>query len=160
MASFFDFTVKDAQGKDFPLEQLKGKTVLVVNVASRCGFTSQYTGLESLYQQFKDRDFVILGFPCNQFGAQEPGTNEEIQSTCTRDWGVTFPVLAKVDVNGPSAAPVFDFLKASSPGLLGTEFIKWNFTKFLVDRNGRVIERFAPRTEPQELLGPISRLLG
>lgn len=160
MSQFHDFTVKDAKGQDFPLAQLKGKTVLVVNVASKCGFTKQYTGLESLYQQFKDRDFVILGFPCNQFGGQEPGTNDDIQRTCTVDWGVSFPVLAKVDVNGANAAPVYEFLKSSAPGILGTEAIKWNFTKFLIDGNGRVTERFAPQTEPQELISPISKMLG
>ncbi|MBX3018283.1 MAG: glutathione peroxidase [Bdellovibrionaceae bacterium] len=160
MSQFHDFTVKDAKGQDFPLAQLKGKTVLVVNVASKCGFTKQYTGLESLYQQFKDRDFVILGFPCNQFGGQEPGTNDDIQRTCTVDWGVSFPVLAKVDVNGANAAPIYEFLKSSAPGILGTEAIKWNFTKFLIDGNGRVTERFAPQTEPQELISPISKMLG
>lgn len=160
MAQFFDFTVKDAQGRDCPLAQWQGKAVLVVNVASKCGFTKQYTGLESLYQQFKDRDFVILGFPCNQFGGQEPGNDDEIQRTCSVDWGVSFPVLAKIDVNGAGAAPVYEFLKSAAPGILGTEAIKWNFTKFLVDKNGRVVERFAPQTEPQELIAPIAKLLG
>lgn len=159
MASFYDFKVKDAKGQDYKLADLKGKVVLAVNVASKCGFTKQYTGLESLYQQYKDQGFMIVGFPCNQFGAQEPGTDAEIQQTCSLDWKVTFPVMAKIDVNGANAAPVYEFMKSSVPGILGTEAIKWNFTKFLIDAKGNVLERFAPQTEPKDLAAPVEKAL-
>jgi glutathione peroxidase len=159
MKSFFDFKVKDAVGKEVDLATYKGKTVLAVNVASRCGFTPQYTGLESLYNQFKDRGFVVLGFPCNQFGAQEPGTDADIQQTCSLKWNVSFPVLAKIDVNGSTSAPVYEFLKSEAPGLLGTEMIKWNFTKFLISPDGKVVARYAPQIEPKELVAPINQIL-
>lgn len=159
MANFFDFKVKDAAGKDVDLSKYRGQTVLVVNVASRCGFTPQYTGLESLYEQFKERGFVILGFPCNQFGGQEPGTDAEIQKTCSLNWNVTFPVLAKIDVNGSEAAPVYKYLKSAAPGLMGSELIKWNFTKFLIGPDGNVVERFAPQIEPEKLVAPINKIL-
>ncbi len=158
--TFFDFTVNDASGKSHPLNNYKSKAVLVVNVASKCGFTPQYEGLEALYKKYKDRGLVVLGFPCNQFGAQEPGSDAEIQSFCTLNFGVDFPVLAKVDVNGDHAAPVYEFLKSSAPGLLGTEAIKWNFTKFLVSREGKVIERYAPTTKPEALEKDIEKALG
>lgn len=157
--SFFDFTVKDTQSKDHNLAQYKGKVVLVVNVASKCGFTPQYKGLEELYQEYKNNDFVIIGFPCNQFGSQEPGTNDEIQSFCQMNYGVTFPVLDKVDVNGSNAAPVYKHLKEEAPGILGTEAIKWNFTKFLIDKNGKVIERYAPNVEPAAINADIKKAL-
>ncbi len=158
--TFFDFSVQDSKHQNFDLQSFKGKTVLVVNVASKCGFTPQYQGLEELYQKFKDKNFVIVGFPCNQFGAQEPGSDSDIQQFCQLNYGVSFPVMAKVDVNGANTAPVYDFLKSSAPGLLGTEMIKWNFTKFLVGKDGRVIERYAPQKEPKDLAGDIEKALG
>lgn len=158
--SFFDFTVKNAQDKDHDLSQYKNKVALVVNVASKCGFTPQYKGLEALYQEHKNDDFVIIGFPCNQFGSQEPGSNEEIQSFCEMNYGVTFPVLGKVDVNGAEADPVYKHLKSEAPGIFGTEAIKWNFTKFLIGKDGQVIERFAPNTEPKDINEAIKKALG
>ncbi len=157
--SFFDYSVQDSKNQNYDLSQYKGKVVLVVNVASRCGFTPQYEGLESLYKKFHGQNFVILGFPCNQFGAQEPGSNSEIQEFCQLNFGVSFPVLAKIDVNGPQTAPVFEYLKSHAPGLLGTEMIKWNFTKFLIGKDGQVIERFAPQTKPEDLVPLIEKAL-
>lgn len=159
-SNLFDFTVKDAQLNDFNLNQFKGKVVLVVNVASKCGFTPQYKGLESVYKEFKDKGLVIVGFPCNQFGAQEPGSEAQILEFCELNFGVSFPIMAKVDVNGSQSAPVFDFLKSSAPGLLGTEMIKWNFTKFLVGKDGKVIKRFAPNEEPKDIVADIQKALG
>lgn len=158
--SFFDFTVKDAQTKSYDLAQHKGNVVLVVNVASKCGFTPQYKGLEALYQEHKNNGLMILGFPCNQFGSQEPGTNSDIQSFCEMNYGVTFPVLDKVNVNGSDAAEIYKHLKAEAPGILGTEAIKWNFTKFLIGKDGNVIERFAPNTEPADINESIRKALG
>jgi glutathione peroxidase len=158
-SSFHAYKVKNASGQDMDLSQYKGKVVLVVNVASKCGFTPQYEGLEAVYNKYKDQGLVILGFPSNQFGAQEPGNNDEIQQFCKMNYGVTFPVMAKVDVNGDGAAPVYDFLKSSAPGILGIEAIKWNFTKFLVGKNGRVIKRYAPQTKPEELASDIETAL-
>ena len=140
----------------------KGKVVLVVNTASKCGFTPQFAGLEKLYKSIEEKrpgKFTILGFPCNQFGNQEPGTEEEISRFCKINYGVTFPMFAKVNVNGTDAHPLFKYLKAAKPGALGTSAIKWNFTKFLVDRDGAVVERYAPMTSPSSLAGPIERLL-
>jgi glutathione peroxidase len=154
-----DFKVKNAQNQETDLSQFKGKAVLVVNVASKCGFTPQYDGLEALYKKYKDQGLEILGFPCNQFGAQEPGSNDEIQQFCRMNYGVTFPVMGKVDVNGDQAAPVYEWLKSSAPGLLGTEAIKWNFTKFLVGKDGQVIDRFAPQTKPEDLSKDIEKAL-
>ncbi len=159
MASFYDFKVDDIHGKAVPLDRYKGKVVLVVNVASKCGFTPQYKGLEALYQKYKGKGLEILGFPCNQFGAQEPGSEEEIASFCELNYGVTFPLFAKVDVNGDEAAPVYRHLKSAKPGLLGTEAIKWNFTKFLLDRKGNVVARFAPNDTPESIAGDIEKLL-
>lgn len=133
--------------------------LLIVNVASQCGFTPQYAGLEKLYRTYRDRGLVVLGFPCNQFGQQEPGNEEEIKKFCSLQYDVTFPLFAKIDVNGPDAAPLFRFLKKEEKGLLGTEAIKWNFTKFLVNRKGEVVERFAPTTNPDSLSGAIEKLL-
>ena len=141
------------------LSAFKGQLVLVVNVASRCGFTPQYKGLQSLYEKFSSRGFTILAFPCNQFGAQEPGTDADIQSFCQRDYGVTFPVLAKIDVNGAKADPLWVWLKTEKPGLFATEDIKWNFTKFLVGRDGEVLDRFAPTTTPSRLEQEIEKRL-
>jgi len=158
--SIYSFQVKNANGADFPLSPLEGKVTLVVNVASQCGFTPQYDGLEDLYQKYKDKNFTILGFPCNQFGAQEPGTDEEIQSFCRMNHGVTFPVLGKINVNGNEADPVYKSLKEQAPGLLGIEAIKWNFTKFLVGKDGKVIARYAPQTKPEDLVADIEKALG
>ena len=133
--------------------------LLIVNTASKCGFTPQYKGLEALHQKYHARGLAVLGFPCNQFGAQEPGTEDEIASFCEVNFGVTFPLFAKVDVNGDAAAPLYRHLKSAKPGLLGSEAIKWNFTKFLVDRKGTVVERFAPNTEPDALAADIEKLL-
>jgi glutathione peroxidase len=157
--SLHEFKVKNAAGQDVPLSQYKGQVVLVVNVASKCGFTPQYDGLETLYKKYKDQGLTILGFPSNQFGAQEPGTNDEIQQFCRMDYGVTFPVMAKVDVNGKETTPVYEFLKSSAPGILGIEAIKWNFTKFLVGKDGQVIKRYAPQTEPAEITSDIEAAL-
>lgn len=159
MSSLHDFTVKNDKNADVPLSKYKGNVVLVVNVASKCGFTPQYAGLEEIYKKFKDKNFTIIGFPCNQFGFQEPGNNEEIQSFCQMNYGVSFPVMAKVEVNGADASPVYRFLKEKAPGILGTELIKWNFTKFLVDKNGNVVQRYAPNTEPKDIEKDIVSLL-
>ena len=159
MPSVYDFTVKNIRGKDVKLDTYKGKALLIVNTASECGFTPQYKGLEALYEKLHGKGLEILGFPCNQFGAQEPGSEKEIQSFCEVNYGVTFPMFAKVDVNGDNAAPLYRFLKKQKPGLLGSEAIKWNFTKFLVDRDGTVVERYAPKTEPKELENDVRTLL-
>ena len=157
--NFFDFKVKAPNLTDYDLSQHKGKVVLVVNVASRCGFTPQYKGLEELYSGFSKDQFVVIGFPCNQFGAQEPGSNQEILDFCDMSYKITFPILAKVDVNGSKAEPVYDFLKSEAPGILGTEAIKWNFTKFLIGKDGKVIERYAPNVEPMKIKGDIESAL-
>ena len=159
MASIHDFTVKDIHGKDVKLDTYKGKALLIVNTASACGFTPQYKGLEALYQKLHGKGLVVLGFPCNQFGAQEPGTEAEIESFCEVNYGVTFPLFAKIDVNGDSAAPLYKYLKTAKPGLLGSEAIKWNFTKFLVNGKGNVVERYAPNAEPASLAGDIEKVL-
>lgn len=148
--NIYQFQAQTLQGKEVSLSDYKGKTVLIVNTASKCGLTPQYEGLESLYQKYKDKDFVILGFPCNQFGEQEPGDAASIEGGCVLNYGVTFPMFAKVEVNGNNAHPVFKFLKNKQPGLLGSS-IKWNFTKFLVDANGVPVDRFAPTTTPASL---------
>jgi glutathione peroxidase len=159
MASIYDFTVDDIHGKKVKLDHYRGKVLLVVNTASKCGFTPQYKGLEALYEKYHGKGLEVLGFPCNQFGAQEPGTEGEIAQFCEINYGVTFPLFAKVDVNGDAAAPVYKFLKAEKPGLLGSEAIKWNFTKFLVDRKGRVVKRYAPTDTPESLAGDIEKAL-
>lgn len=155
----FGFTVRSIDGEELALNSLRGQVILVVNVASKCGFTPQYQGLEALYQRYRARGFTVLGFPCNQFGEQEPGSESEIKQSCERNFGVTFPLFAKVEVNGDGVDPFFNFLKKSCPGLMGTEAIKWNFTKFLVDRAGRPIKRFAPSTTPESLSAEIEALL-
>jgi glutathione peroxidase len=157
--SVYDFTVKTIRGEEQSLADYKGKVLLIVNTASKCGFTPQYKELQELYEQYRDRGFVVLGFPCNQFGHQEPGTEEEIEQFCQVNYGVTFPMFAKVDVNGENAHPLFPYLKEKAPGVLGTKAIKWNFTKFLVDRNGNVVARFASQTKPSELKNEIEELL-
>ena len=159
MASVHDFQARTIDGQERSLKDFAGQGLLVVNVASKCGFTPQYAGLEQLYREFCQRGLIVLGFPCNQFGAQEPGDAEEIARFCSLNYDVSFPMFAKVDVNGDDAHPLYRFLKEARPGLLGTEGIKWNFTKFLVDRYGEVVERFSPATKPAELAAAIERLL-
>ncbi|KAI1912623.1 Glutathione peroxidase 2 [Ophidiomyces ophidiicola] len=152
--SFFEFETIDKKGEPFPLSSLKGKVVLVVNTASKCGFTPQFQNLETLYKKISSSHpdaFTILGFPCNQFGSQDPGTNDEIQSFCLTNYGVSFPVLGKIDVNGDKAAPVYDWMKKEMPGLLGLKRVKWNFEKFLISADGKVVGRWASTTKPETL---------
>lgn len=150
---------KTLDGKDVRLEDWKGKVLLVVNVASKCGFTPQYTGLEELYQRFDERGFAVLGFPCNQFGKQEPGDAAEIARFCSTTYPVSFPMFAKIDVNGAGAHPLYQQLKAEAPGMLGSRAIKWNFTKFLVNREGKPVERFPPTRKPEDIAPKIMKLL-
>jgi glutathione peroxidase len=159
-ASILDIPVRRLDGTPTTLSEYEGKVLLIVNVASRCGFTPQYAGLEKLYQELGPRGLVVLGFPCNQFGGQEPGSEEEIQLFCDTTYHVTFPLFAKVEVNGNGAHMLWKALCAQAPGILGTEAIKWNFTKFLVDRKGRVIDRFAPATTPESLRSHLEAHLG
>jgi len=156
----YDFKAKDIAGKEVPLSQYQGKVLLIVNVASQCGFTPQYAGLESLYEKYKDKGFAVLGFPCNQFGSQEPGTETEIKSFCETSFGVKFPLFSKIDVNGANADPLYEYLKSSVPGVLGTEAIKWNFTKFLVDQKGQPVKRFSSADKPESIEGDVKELLG
>ena len=155
----YSFSVKTINLNEESLEKYRAQVLLIVNTASRCGFTPQYQGLEKLYQKFKDRGFSVLGFPCNQFGYQEPGNEAEIKNFCETQYQVTFPMFAKIDVNGEEAHPLYQYLKQEGKGILGTEAIKWNFTKFLVDRDGKVVQRFAPNTEPEKLEKEIEALL-
>ncbi len=157
--SLHDISARRLDGSEQSLGDFRGQVLLIVNVASRCGFTPQYTGLEALYRKYRDRGFAVLGFPCNQFGAQEPGSEAEIGAFCSSTYDVTFPLFAKIDVNGDQAHPLYQHLKSAQPGILGTEAIKWNFTKFLVDRNGRVVSRHAPKDKPEELESAIEALL-
>lgn len=159
MKTIYDFKVKTIQGEVTTLEEYKGKVLLIVNVASKCGFTPQYDGLEALHQKYKDKGLVVLGFPCNQFGSQEPGSEEEIQNFCRVNFGVTFPMFSKLKVNGDDTHPLYVYLKSEQPGFLGSEIIKWNFTKFLVDKSGKVVERFGSSTKPKELEKDIEALL-
>jgi glutathione peroxidase len=159
MSSIYDIAVRTLDGKDQTLDVYRDKVLLIVNVASRCGFTPQYTGLEALWKQYQARGLVVLGFPCNQFGAQEPGDAAEIAQFCSLTYDVSFPMFAKVDVNSSNTHPLFEHLKAAAPGLLGIEMIKWNFTKFLVSRDGGTVMRFAPNTSPMELSSDIENLL-
>jgi len=158
MPVLYDFSATSLGGQEMALSDYRGKAVLVVNTASKCGFTPQYEGLEKLYQAYKDRSFVVLGFPCNQFGAQEPDSAGDIASFCQINYGVSFPMFAKVDVNGPGAHPVFAFLKKAKPGLFG-QSIRWNFTKFLIGRDGVPLRRFAPTTEPAKLAPHVEKAL-
>ncbi len=158
--SVFDFEAETLEGGRQSLSIFGGQVLLVVNVASECGFTPQYAGLEALYRRYQDRGFSVLGFPCNQFGAQEPGTVEQIRAFCTSRYDVTFPMFARVEVNGPDAHPLYQYLKHEQKGVLGTEAIKWNFTKFLVDRHGRVVKRYAPKDMPESIATDILKLLG
>lgn len=157
--SFYDLSPLDANDKPFPFEELKGKVVLIVNVASKCGFTPQYKELEELNKKYKDQGLQIVGFPCNQFGGQEPGSSEEIASFCSLNYGVSFPVLKKIDVNGDKTDPVYKYLKGEKLGLLGLNRIKWNFEKFLIDKNGKVVERYSSLTKPASLLPTVEELL-
>ena len=159
MTIAYDFDAQAIAGRKVALSKYRGKVLLIVNTASQCGLTPQYAGLEELYRSYHDRGLEILGFPCNQFGAQEPGTGKEIATFCETQFGVSFPMFAKVDVNGDHAHPLFKWLRKEAPGMLGSEAIKWNFTKFLVDREGRVVERFAPTTAPADLAPAIEKLL-
>ena len=154
-----DFTVKMPGGKDLSLADKAGKVLLVVNTASKCGFTPQYDGLEALWKKYRDRGFEVLAFPCNQFGGQEPGTADEIESFCKVNFGVSFPLMAKIEVNGDGADPLYNWLKAQAPGVLGTKGIKWNFTKFLIGRDGKVVRRYAPTDKPEKLAADIEALL-
>ena len=157
--SIYQFTVNDIQGNPVALADYQGKTLLIVNTASKCGFTPQYTGLESLYEKHKDNGLVILGFPCNQFGSQEPGSDEEIASFCDLTFKVSFPMFSKVDVNGNNAAPLYQYLKKAAPGLLGSKGIKWNFTKFLINKDGEVVKRYAPTDKPEAIEKDIAAIL-
>ena len=159
MTHILDIPVKAPDGTQADLSEHKGKVLLVVNVASKCGFTPQYEGLEELQRKYSDRGFTVVGFPCNQFGAQEPGNAEEIASFCKLTYDVSFPLMGKIDVNGPQAAPIYQHLKAEAPGVLGSEGIKWNFTKFLVDRSGKVVKRYAPQTKPGDIARDIEALI-
>lgn len=159
MTTVHDFEARSLDGRPVPLRDYAGKTLLIVNTASKCGFTPQYAGLESIYQRYRERGLVVLGFPCNQFGAQEPGSAEQIGAFCARNYGVSFPMFDKIEVNGADAHPLYRWLKQAAPGLLGSQRIKWNFTKFLVDGAGSVRARYAPITKPDQLAAAIERLL-
>jgi glutathione peroxidase len=159
MTDLTTIPVKASDGSTTDLSSHQGEVMLIVNVASKCGFTPQYEGLEALQRQYREEGFTVLGFPCNQFGAQEPGDAEEIANFCKLTYDVDFPLFAKIDVNGDDAAPIYKFLKDEAPGLLGSKAIKWNFTKFLVDRAGKVVKRYAPQTKPEELKQDIEALL-
>ncbi len=158
--TIYDFTVTSMMGLPKSLADYKGKVLLIVNTASKCGFTPQYAGLQALYEQYHDKGLEILGFPCNQFMGQEPGTNEEIQNFCQVNYGVSFPMFAKIDVNGADTHPLYEYLKKAAPGALGMTAVKWNFTKFLVDAQGNVLKRFAPNVEPADIAPEIEALLG
>ena len=159
MSSIYDFTINRLDGKPLALDQYRGKVLLIVNTASQCGFTPQYEGLEKLHQELHDKGLEIIGFPCNQFGKQEPGDSQDIQQFCQRNYGVNFTITEKVDVNGPNADPLYTYIKSAQPGILGTQSIKWNFTKFLIDANGRVVERYSPSTKPEAIEKDILALL-
>jgi glutathione peroxidase len=157
--TIYKYTAATLAGEEVALENWRGRVLLIVNTASQCGFTPQYAGLEALYKNLEPQGLTVLGFPCNQFGAQEPGTEAEIGSFCEKNYGVTFPMFAKIEVNGPNAHPLYRYLTQAKPGILGTEAIKWNFTKFLIDRNGEPVARYAPQAKPEELETPIRKLL-
>ena len=159
MSEFYDLSVKDIKMNTVDLSSFKGKTLLIVNVASKCGFTPQYKDLQNLYDKYQDQGFEVLGFPCNQFGAQEPGTNEEVQSFCELTYNVSFKMFDKIDVNGSDASPLFKYLKHESPGILGTEAIKWNFTKFLVNKDGQVVMRFASKDGESAIESELLKIL-
>ncbi|MPY21062.1 glutathione peroxidase [Shewanella psychropiezotolerans] len=160
MTSIYDFSVNNIQGKSVSLSEYKDKVILIVNTASACGFTPQYKGLQALYEKYGPDNFVILGFPCNQFGAQESGSESEISSFCELNFGVNFPLFEKIEVNGPEAHPLYEYLKSEAKGILGSQGIKWNFTKFLIDSQGKVLTRFASTTKPEAIEKEINSLLG
>lgn len=159
MTTVFDFTAQDIAGKDVDLSQYQGKVLLIVNTASKCGFTPQYKGLQALFEKYRERGLEVLGFPCNQFGHQEPGDEAAISEFCELNFGVDFPLFGKIDVNGDSAHPLYRHLKEEAPGLLGSKAVKWNFTKFLVNRDGQVVKRYAPTDKPESLAKDIEKLL-
>ena len=159
MGSVYDYKAKSLDGREVPLSDYRGKVMLIVNTASKCGFTPQYAGLEELYEEYHGKGLTILGFPCDQFGHQEPGSSEQISTFCERNYGVTFPMFEKIEVNGANAHPLYRYLKDEKPGLLGTRSIKWNFTKFLIDRAGKVVDRFAPTDAPKNIRPAIEKLL-
>ena len=159
MSSVYDFSAKDIDGQEQPLSRYNGKALLIVNVASKCGFTPQYAGLEALQRKFADKGFDVLGFPCDQFGHQEPGNEQEIKNFCSLTYDVSFPMFTKIEVNGEAAHPLYRFLKKEAKGLLGSEAIKWNFTKFLVDRDGKVVARYAPTDKPASIEKDVAALL-
>ncbi len=159
MQTVYDFSCSDKAGNTVDLEQYRGKVLLIVNTASKCGFTPQFAGLETLYENLSEKGLVVLGFPCNQFGGQDPGSNTEISEFCQLNYGVQFPMFGKVDVNGSGADPLFQHLKKTAPGAMGTERIKWNFTKFLINRDGEVVKRYAPTARPEDLRKDIEALL-
>lgn len=158
MTTVYDFTCQTAAGQERPLDEFKGKVLLIVNTASKCGFTPQFAGLEKMYETYRDQGLEILGFPCNQFGKQDPGSNDEIQEFCQLNYGVSFPMFGKVEVNGAGADPLYKHLKDEAPGLLGGR-IKWNFTKFLVDSSGKVVKRYAPTAKPEDIEKDVKALL-
>jgi glutathione peroxidase len=159
MTTVFDFTAQDIAGKDVDLSQYQGKVLLIVNTASKCGFTPQYKGLQALFEKYRERGLEVLGFPCNQFGHQEPGDEAAISEFCELNFGVDFPLFGKIDVNGDEAHPLYRHLKEEAPGLLGSKAVKWNFTKFLVNRDGQVVKRYAPTDKPESLAKDIEKLL-
>ncbi|WP_096666266.1 glutathione peroxidase [Polaromonas sp. AET17H-212] len=159
MSSIYDFEARQINGQDIALSQFKGKVMLIVNTASQCGFTPQFGGLEELYQAYTGKGLVVLGFPCNQFGAQDPGADGEIAEFCQLNYGVSFPMMGKIDVNGPAAHPLYKWLSSEAPGLLGSKAIKWNFTKFLVGKDGQVIRRYAPTDKPADLAKDVEAAL-
>lgn len=159
MTTVYDFEAQDISGQPVALSRFRGKVLLIVNTASACGFTPQFAGLEALWERYRDRGLVVVGFPCNQFGNQDPASNDEIGAFCQRNYGVSFPMMAKVDVNGPQAHPLWQWLTAQAPGVLGSKAIKWNFTKFLVGRDGQVIRRYAPTDTPESIAADIEAAL-
>lgn len=159
MQTIADFTATRPNGEEISLADKLGKVLLIVNTASKCGFTPQYDGLEALWRKYKDQGFEVVAFPCNQFGGQEPGSSDEIAEFCKVNFGLSFPLMGKVEVNGPGATPLYDWLKSEAPGLLGSKAVKWNFTKFLIDREGKVVRRYAPADKPERLEKDIEKLL-
>lgn len=159
MSKLYSFNAQALSGGEVPLEQYRGKVLLIVNTASECGFTPQYAGLQQLYDRFRERGLVVLGFPCNQFGKQEPGDASQIGAFCEKNYGVTFPMFGKIDVNGANAHPLYRYLTEEAPGILGLKVIKWNFTKFLVNREGEIVKRYAPSTKPEDIAADVEKLL-
>jgi len=159
MTSVYDFSAKTLEGDEIPLSNFRGQVLLIVNTASKCGFTPQYEGLEKLYEKLHGEGLTVLGFPCNQFGSQEPGSESEIGAFCQKNYGVSFPMFAKIDVNGDNAHPLYKYLKKEEKGVLGTQAIKWNFTKFLIDKDGNPVERYGSTTKPEDIEGDIRKLL-